>query len=144
MSNVRPHMHTRHLVPLFTMVMSAGAFASDCKEMSVARRTQLSQAIFVGKVVSYEPLKSVRLATGHVFKGRVGHKVSVPTGRSDGDFFLPEAQVRIGESYLVFLTVQSGVVSVSRCLGSAPIAAAASDLAYLRTMQSAERRKSGV
>jgi hypothetical protein len=125
-------MRTRRFL-LFASLFALDAMACDCATLSVQQRERESQAVFVGRVLAHEPLQTVELRVLEIFKGSVARQLTIPTGIGDCDFFIMPIQPRPGDEFLVFLTRKAGKLSVSRCLGSAPVAAASQDLAYFRT-----------
>jgi hypothetical protein len=112
-------------------LVSSSTVACDCVPSPLEERLRQSDAVFVGEVVAHEPLASVELQVLEVFKGSPGARVLVPTGRSDCDYFVPPVRAAVKERFLVFLTRRKGQTSVSRCLGSKPVAEAAHELSVL-------------
>jgi hypothetical protein len=132
-------MHTIRILIFLAPLFALDAAACDCATMSVGQREQESQSVFVARIVGQEPLRYVELAVLEVFKGNIGAKVTVPVGLSDCDFFVKPIEIRPGQEFLIFLSRRKDTLSVNRCLGSAPLAAASADLEYLRANR--RRRK---
>ena len=58
--------------------------------------------------------------------------ITVVTGQSDCDFFLPPTKARPREKYIIFLTKTESGITANRCLGSALVSAASNQLKTLR------------
>jgi hypothetical protein len=125
-------MKTVRVIVALAALLATSAIACDCATLSVQKREQESESIFVGQVVRHEPLKSIELRVVEAFKGEANRTVTVPTGVNDCDYFVKPVEARAGERFLVFLTKSDGGLSINRCLGTAPLAGADKDLAYLR------------
>lgn len=108
------------------------AGACQCQPSDLDSRFRQSDAVFVGTVMRHAPLEFVELNVVSRFKGSVPDRVSIITGRGDCDYFLPPVYPKLGDRYLLFVSVREGLFTASRCLGSAPEAKAEQDLARLR------------
>jgi len=108
------------------------AQACDCKRLSWQEQVASSDAVFLGRVVEVRTLAYVVLEVREVFKGRLGRRLSIPTGTSDCDYFLPPVEVTRGGDFLIYATVRSGKATVSRCLGSGPVDSKLDELTRLR------------
>lgn len=112
----------RILIAIALLICSAASHACQCATSPLAKRVELSSGVFVGEVVAYTPLQSVQLKLVERFKGKEPQIVSIVTGQSDCDYFLPPVALHSGDRFLVFLTKGSLGNTVSRCLGSTPAA----------------------
>lgn len=108
------------------------SLACDCSSLSVEQRLRESDSVFLGSVVTYEPLVSVQLRVHETFKGVPGTTVRVPIGKSDCDYFLPPVHAKPGDRFVIFMSQRAGRRSISRCLGSSPESNATSELVTLR------------
>lgn len=115
--------------------------ACNCASLPLEERVRESDAVFVGAVVSHQPLAFVELNVLEAFKFKdsLGMRNRVPTGLSDCDYFVRPVHGEPGEHFLIFLTLRNGEVSVSRCLGSKPVSEAANELSVLRRLDRARR-----
>jgi len=126
---------TRFFIALSLFGLGAqprAAQACDCKRLSWQEQVVSSDAVFLGRVVEVRPLAYVVLEVREAFKGRLGRRLRIPTGESDCDYFLPPVEVTRGRDFLIYATVGSGKVTVSRCLGSGPVDSKLDELARLR------------
>src|SRR6266545_205233 len=97
-------MHARLSLLALAWSIAPNANACDCATMSVQQREQESHVVFVGRVLTHQPLQSVELEVLELFKGNVPRQISVPTGGSDCDFFVKPVEAHAGDEFLVFLT----------------------------------------
>lgn len=120
--------------PFIALLFSGvtNAVACDCATTPVDLRANASDVVFVGEIVRHEPLKSVDITVLEVFKGTTARQVSISTGLSECDYFLKPIEQKPGDLFLVLLTKRDGRSAVNRCLGTAPLNEAASDVAYFR------------
>ena len=79
------------------------AVACECAPLSLAARVDHAHLVLVGSVSSFEALDHVTVQPVEVFKGSRSKSLTIETGRSDCDFFLPPVEPRIGEEYLLYL-----------------------------------------
>lgn len=112
---MNPHIVCRLIVIAAVIVlMSASvALACECASLDLARRADLADFILVGKVASHVPLERVTVTVVEGLEGPVSGTVTIATGRSDCDFFLPRVTPRVGDDYLLYLTRSEGVSASS-------------------------------
>ena len=92
-----------------------------------------TDVVFLGRIVQFQPLAYVDLDVLETFTGRADHRVRVPIGGSDCDYFLPPVAPKIGSQYLVYGTIHDdGTLEVNRCLGSGPSNQKTREIAILR------------
>ena len=123
---------SRTLITAVLLLCSSSGLACDCGTLPLSERVRLSTYVFHGEVVVHTPLQSVELRVLERFKGETPGQLSVVTGRSDCDYFVPPTLARPGDQFLIFMTKTSLGNTVSRCLGSAPVESASSELKLLR------------
>ena len=122
----------RTLITTVLLLWSSSSLACSCGTASLSERLRLSAYVFRGEVVVHTPLQSVELRVLERFKGETPRQLSVVTGRSDCDYFLPPTLARPGDQFLIFMNETSLGNTVSRCLGSAPVESASIELKLLR------------
>ena len=110
----------------------AVAVGCQCAPLSLAARIDHADLVLVGIVSSFETLDHVTVQPVELFKGSPPKSLTIETGRSDCDFFLPPAKPRVGEEYLLYLRQSDGRFDASRCLASGPIVEKATELRALR------------
>ena len=109
------------------------ALACSCvRQLDLGRRVAYADLVLVAKVSSFKPLEHVKVSPLEVFKGSASKTLTIRSGHSDCDFFLPPVNPKIGEEYLLFLRKSEGALTASRCLEPALAAEKASDLGELR------------
>ena len=108
------------------------AVACQCAPLSLSARIDHADLVLVGKVSSLETLDHVTVQPVEVFKGSRSKSLTIETGRSDCDFFLPPVKPRVGEEYLLYLRKLEGRLNASRCLASGPVVEKATELHVLR------------
>ena len=114
------------------VLVPATAVACDCRTGSLTERVARAQVVFVAVVTDFEPLHHVTLRSKEVFKGRPGPLLTIPTGVSDCDYFLPPISPREGEEFLLYVGQLDGRPYVSVCQNSGLVAERAAELAELR------------
>ena len=118
---------------------SSPANACSCGTAGVCDAAWTADAVFVGHVVSIESSptggRMVQLALLEGFRGFRLTQVAVTTSGSEASCGYP---FQIGESYVVFAhqAPENGALTVSLCSRTRPVASAAEDLAYLRSLTS--------
>jgi hypothetical protein len=128
-------MKSHHIfcsVLLALVLVSSTAVACDCRTGSLTERVARAQIVFVAAVTDFEPLHHVTLRSKEVFKGRPGPVLTIATGVSDCDFFLPPVNPRVGEEFLLYVGQLDGRPYASICQNSGLIAERAAELAELR------------
>jgi hypothetical protein len=108
------------------LLASSGALACQCRELSLPVRIVGADVILVGRVSEAVPLKMVTVQPLEVLKGRVAGPVTIPTGETDCDFFVPPVEPKVGDEFLLYLRkVKNSKVkdhfTASRCLASGPM-----------------------
>lgn len=115
-----------------SLVIPTVAVACQCAPPSLAASIDRADLVLVGSVSSFEALDHVMVKPIEVFKGSRSKSLTIATGRSDCDFFLPPVKPRVGEEYLLFLQQSEGRLNASRCLASGPVTEKAVELRALR------------
>jgi hypothetical protein len=122
----------RRLLLIPALLVTSYGLACDCATLSLAQRMSLSTDVIVGEVVTHVALSSVEVRVLERFKGDSASPITIVTGQSDCDFFLPPTTPHAGEKYILFLTKSESGITASRCLGSALVSAASDQLKALR------------
>ena len=107
------------------------AIACDCPVFPLTYRTQVSDAVFLGKIISYGN-NAVELQVIETFKGNLNAQISIPTGTSMCDYFFPGVG-QAGSRFLIFMSLKKGKPSVNRCFDSAPESEATEEIKQLRS-----------
>ena len=121
---------TAGLLAFFIVASSAGA--CDCGTLNLPRRVAEADLVLVATVSSYRQLEYVTVAPTEIFKGAAAKALTIITGISDCDYFLPPVIPKVGDEYLLFLRQVKGEFTASRCLASGRKEAKAGDLRALR------------
>jgi hypothetical protein len=111
---------------------SSAAIACQCARLSVSARIDHADLVLVATVSSFEALDHVTVQPLEVFKGSSAKALTIQTGRSDCDFFLPPVNPTVGEEYLLYLQQSEGRWIASRCLASGLVEEKAAELQELR------------
>lgn len=128
-----PHVFRLATVSVgMSFFVPAVAVACQCASLSLAARFDYADLVLVGSVSSFEALDHVTVQPVEVFKGSPSKSLTIETGRSDCDFFLPPVKATVGEEYLLYLRQSDGRLNASRCLASGPVAEKANELRALR------------
>ncbi len=118
---------------LAALLFFAGeAIGCQCRAPSLSESIAHADVILVAKVSDFEPLRHVTVQPIEVIKGPASKSLTIPTGLSDCDYFLPPISPKVGEEYLLFLGRSNGRLVASRCLLSGRIAEKAAELDLLR------------
>ena len=128
-------MKTHQLFSHAILAMALGstdAVACSCRTASLPERIAGAHIVLVAVVTDFSPLQQVIFKPKEVFKGQADATLTIPTGESDCDFFLPPVKPRIGDVYLLYVGQLDGRLFVSRCQNSGRIADRAAELADLR------------
>lgn len=128
-------MNSRNIfgaVLLAMVFVPSFAVACDCRTGSLTERVARAQIVFVAAVTDFEPFHHVTLQSKEVFKGRPGPVLTISTGESDCDFFLPPVNPRVGDEFLLYVSELDGRRYVSICQNSGLVAERAEELAELR------------
>jgi len=111
---------------------SIAALACDCASLDVSRRFAIADLVLVAKVSSLKAFDYVTVSPVEVFKGSASGTLTIQTGRSDCDFFLPPLNPKLGEEYLLYLRQSEGQLTANRCLAPGPTAEKAMEVYELR------------
>ena len=98
----------------------------------MSERIVRAQIVLIAIVTEFEPLDHVTLRSKEVFKGRPGTVLTIPTGVSDCDLFLPPINPRVGDEYLLYVGHLDGRLFVSRCQNSGLVAERVAEVRELR------------
>ena len=110
------------------------ALACDCARLTFEERIALSKVIFVGRVVEFEPIEKVSMVVEEVLKGDIEGIVTIPTGVSNCDYFLPPLEPNLGERYLIFASYEDKLLDANRCLESGPVSDKSDEILKLREL----------
>ena len=122
----------RNIVVAVLLLVAGNATACQCGALSLSQRIAEAHLIVVAKVSSFKPLDHVTVVPVEVFKGSPSKALTIRTGLSDCDYFLPPVDPKIGEEYLLYLRRSEGRLTASRCLVPGRIEEKASELRALR------------
>jgi hypothetical protein len=100
--------------------------------LDLSRRIAIADLVLVAKVSSFKALDYVTVSPVEVFKGSASGTLTIQTGRSDCDFFLPPVSPKIGEEYLLYLLKSEGRLTANRCFASGPAVEKAMEMRELR------------
>jgi hypothetical protein len=128
-------MSARHIAAIIAAVMllvASPSIACQCREPNFSRSIAEADLVLVAKVSSFKALDHVTVLPIEIFKGSAPKVLTIRTGLSDCDFFLPPVSPRIGEEYLLYLRQSEGRLIADRCWASGRIGEKAMDL---RTLQ---------
>jgi hypothetical protein len=92
--------------------------ACQCGALNFSRRIAEADLVLVATVSSFKALDHVTVLPIEIFKGSTSKALTIQTGLSDCDFFLPPVSPKIGEEYLLYLRQAEGRLTASRCLAS--------------------------
>ena len=127
------HMSRLAAIPVaMSFFVPAVAVACQCAPLSLAARIDHADLVLVGSVSSFEALDHVTVQPVELFKGSWQKSLTIETGRSDCDFFLPPVKPKVGEEYLLYLRQSEGRLNASRCLAPGPVVEKATELRALR------------
>jgi hypothetical protein len=115
-----------------SLLVSSAVFACDCRTLSLSDRVDHADLVLVATVSSFKALDHVTVRPVEVFKGFPSKTLTIQTGQSDCDFFLPPVNPTVGEAYLLYLQQSEGRLTASRCLVSGPAVEKATELRTLR------------
>jgi hypothetical protein len=118
------------LVIAFSCPISA--LACDCGLLDLPHRFASADLVLVAKVSSVKALDYVTVSPVEVFKGSASGTLTIQTGRSDCDFFLPPVSPKLGEEYLLYLRESAGQLTANRCFAPGPTAEKAMEMRELR------------
>ena len=85
------------------LLVASNAIACQCGVLDLSRRVAEADLILVATVSSFKALEHVTVSPGEVFKGSASKALTIRTGLSDCDYFLPPVSPKVGEEYLLFL-----------------------------------------
>jgi hypothetical protein len=106
---------------LCTTLAAGPAPACDCAYQDLRTEVFQSDAVFIGTVTAFEPIRAVTLNVDEKLKGSVTSPVTFRVGHSDCDYFLPPYEPEVGRKFLVFASLVDGVLSVTHCGRSGPL-----------------------
>ena len=131
-----PTTRTRAVAAITAAValhLSGAVMACQCAELALAGRIAAADVVVVATVLSVVPLDHVTMTPTAVFKGAAPQALTIHTGRSDCDYFLPPVSAKAGEEYLLYLSHRGGLLTANRCLGSSLVQDKATELRQLRS-----------
>src|SRR6202795_555629 len=100
------------------LLVSSVAIACDCGAPNLSLRLAEADLVLVARVLSFQALDHVTVLPTEVFKGSASKALTLQTGISDCDFFLPPVSPKVDEEYLLYLRQSEGRLTASRCLPS--------------------------
>ena len=106
--------------------------ACQCGALSLSQRIAEAHLVVAARVSSFKALDHVTVVPVEVFKGRPSKALTIRTGLSDCDYFLPPIEPKIGEEYLLYLRRSEDVFTASRCLAPGRTEEKATELRALR------------
>jgi hypothetical protein len=115
-----------------TLLTSSAAIACQCGVPDLSRRIAEADLVLVARVSSFKALDRVTVLPTEVFKGSASKALTIETGLSDCDFFLPPVRPKVGEEYLLFIRQSEGRLTASRCLASGLAAEKGTEIRALR------------
>ncbi|MGH7808783.1 MAG: hypothetical protein ACREP5_00750 [Candidatus Binatia bacterium] len=115
-----------------SLFISSAVFACQCRTLSLSDRVDHADLVLVATVSSFKSLDHVAVQPVEVFKGFPSKTLTIQTGQSDCDFFLPPVNPTVGEAYLLYLQQSERRLTASRCLISGPAVDKATELRALR------------
>jgi len=124
--------HLTAITVAMSLLVSSAAFACQCRTLSLSDRVDHADLVLVATVSSFKALDHVAVQPVEVFKGSPSKTLTIQTGQSDCDFFLPPVNPTVGEAYLLYLRQSEGRLTASRCLASGPAVEKATELRALR------------
>src|SRR6266571_640571 len=113
-------------------LVASTAIACQCGEQNLSRRIAEADLVLVATVSSFKALHHVTVLPTEIFKGSASKALTIRTGLSDCDFFLPPVSPKVGEEYLLYLRQSEGRLTASRCLASCLTGEKATELRALR------------
>lgn len=115
-----------------SLFVSSAAVACQCGPMSLSDSIDHADLVLLATVSSFKALDHVTVQPVEVFKGSPSKTLTIQTGQSDCDFFLPPVNPTVGEAYLLYLQQSEGRLTASRCLVSGAAVEKATELRALR------------
>jgi hypothetical protein len=113
-------------------LVASKAIACQCGGLNLSRRIAEADLVLVAKVSSFKALDHVTVFPTEIFKGSASKALTIQTGLSDCDFFLPPVNPKVGERYLLYLRQSEGRLTANRCLASGLVGEKAMELRALR------------
>ncbi|HEX3062720.1 MAG TPA: hypothetical protein VHP55_08605, partial [Usitatibacter sp.] len=104
------------IVVAIVLSCPSAALACDCAPLDLPGRLAAADLVVVARVTSFTPLRIVNASPVETFKGRSPPSVTIRTGESDCDLFLPPENPKVGAEYLLYLHRSGGEFTASRCL----------------------------
>jgi hypothetical protein len=122
------------LVGLLLVACVNTAIACDCRRLDLPSRVRLSDVVLVGETLTFIRFAEARFRVVESFKGEPSAEVRVTISGSDCDYFVPPAEPRIGQRFVIFGTRTGArdTITTSRCLGSGLVSDRAAELRQLR------------
>lgn len=112
--------------------VASTAVACQCGTLNLSIRIAEADLVLVATVSSFKALDHVTVLPTEIFKGSSSTALTIQTGVSDCDFFLPPVSPKVGEGYLLYLRQSEGRLTASRCLASGRTEEKAMELRALR------------
>jgi hypothetical protein len=133
-------MPARHRLPGFllaSLLLAAGAntaSACDCMRLDLPSRVRLSDVVLVGETLTFIRFSEARFRVIESFKGEPNAEIRVTISGSDCDYFVPPAEPRIGQRFVIFGTRTGArdTITASRCLGSGLVSDRAAEVRQVR------------
>ena len=114
------------------LLASSAAIACQCGVLNLSGRIDEADLVLVARVSSFKALDHVTVLPTEIFKGSASKPLTIQTGLSDCDFFLPPVRPKVGEEYLLFLRQSEGRLTANRCLASGIAAEKGTEIRALR------------
>jgi hypothetical protein len=110
------------------------AMACDCMRLDLPSRVRLSDVVLVGETLTFIRFSEARFRVIESFKGEPSAEVRVTISGSDCDYFVPPAEPRIGQRFVIFGTRTGALdtITVSRCLDSGLVSDRVAEVRQLR------------
>ena len=110
------------------------AIACDCMRLDLPSRVRLSDVVLVGETLTFIRFSEARFRVIESFKGEPNAEIRVTISGSDCDYFVPPAEPRIGQRFVIFGTRTGApdTITASRCLGSGLVSDRAAEVRQLR------------
>jgi hypothetical protein len=122
---------------LLLLAGSTRAHACDCAYEDLRTEFLRSDAVFIGVVTVFEPVREVTLTVEETLRGTVPSPIVLTIGTSDCDYFLPPHEPTIGQRLLIFTYMDDGTRTVTHCGRSGPVDERGSVLDKLRELVAA-------
>jgi len=124
--------HTAASTAAIMFLVASPSIACQCREPIFSRSIAEADLVLVAKVSSFKALDHVTVLPIEIFKGSAPKVLTILTGVSDCDFFLPPVSPKIGEQYLLYLRQSKGRLTADRCWASGRTGEKAMEIQALR------------